>query len=351
MPKFNKPILNFHKKKSPRFFLLFFFLFFLLGKSALAQPPSEASEKLPFLQPADTLHKGRFWTSVAIGGTSYTLAVIGLSQIWYADVEKSSFQLFNDFGEWRHVDKIGHTATTYNYCRLGFDGANWTGMNRRNAMWTVAGVSFLMQGTIEVMDGFSAKWGFSIPDIAFNTLGAGLFVGQELAWGEQRITMKTSSTVPTYPEDIITSVDGLHTTTLRQRAHKLYGTRFPETFIKDYNAQTNWLSFNVRSFMKNENSRFPKWLNVAVGYGAQNMYEGFDYEWTEDDTGIEYRRDPNQLQRYSQMYLSFDVDLTRIPTKNRFLKTAFSILNFIKIPAPTLEMNTLGKVRFIPIYW
>lgn len=328
--------------------ITFLFLIFLFwGNSTFAQ----TNEKLPFLQPADSLHKGRFWTCSAIGGTIYTSAVIGLNQIWYAESERTSFQFFNDWGEWRHVDKAGHSFTAYNYSNWMFTGARWTGMKRKNAMWTAAGLSFVLQGTIEMMDAYSAKWGFSMPDIAFNTLGIGLFVGQELAWKEQRIVMKVSSTVPTYPTDVLVSNDGMHTTTLRERAQGLYGKKFPETLLKDYNAQTNWLSFNIHSFMKKKDTRFPKWLNVAVGYGAQNMYEGFNYDWEEEETGIQYQRDPDIYPRYSQVYLSFDIDLTRIKTKSRFLKTAFNILNFIKIPAPTLEMNTLGKVRFIPIYF
>ncbi|MEM6964562.1 MAG: DUF2279 domain-containing protein [Bacteroidota bacterium] len=338
---------------SPLFFRCLWCTLFLLSITDIHAQSSdqENNEKIPFLQPADTLHRGRFWTCSAIGATIYGSAVIGLNQIWYAETERSSFQFFNDWGEWRHVDKAGHAFTAYNYANWMFTGARWTGMKRRNAMWTAAGLSFFLQGTVEMMDAYSAKWGFSMPDIAFNTLGAGLFVAQELAWQEQRIVMKVSSTVPTYPTDIITSVDGANTITYRERAHSLYGKRFPETLLKDYNAQTNWLSFNVRSFMKTKNSRIPKWLNVAVGYGAQNMYEGYNYDWVDEDTGIAFERDPDLYPRYSQWYLSLDVDLTRIKTKSRFLKTAFSILNFIKIPAPSLEVNTLGNVRFLPIYF
>lgn len=346
--------MKFYKNKS-LYLILFFFLFsfapnFIFGQIDNAATVSESS-KISFFQPADSLHKGRFWTCASIGGAAYVSVVFGLSQIWYADVEREPFHFFNDWGEWRHVDKIGHALTSYNYTRLAFEGARWTGIKRRNAMWTAAGLSFALQGTIEMLDGYSAKWGFSVPDIGFNTAGIGLFVGQELLWKEQRIIMKVSSTVPTYPTDILTSIDGMHTTTYQERALSLYGKKFPENFIKDYNGQTNWLSFNIHSFMKKKDTRFPKWLNVAVGYGAQNMYEGFNYDWVEEKTGIAYQRDPNLYPRYSQMYLSLDVDLTKIKTKSRFLKTLFSAINFIKIPAPSLEFNTLGNARFIPIYF
>ena len=32
-----------------------------------------------------------------------------------------------------------------------------------------------------------------------------------------------------------------------------------------------------------EESKFPKWLNVAVGYGAENMFGGCENEWAVDD--------------------------------------------------------------------
>ena len=327
---------------------LSFLLFFLWINVLSAQ---NNTTKLDFFEPADTFHQGRFWTSLSIGTAAYGAMVYGLSNAWYAESEQSSFHLFNDWGEWRHVDKVGHAMTAYNYTSTGFTGARWIGIKRKKALWTAAAVSFGMQGTIEVLDGFSDKWGFSIPDIAFNTLGIGVFVGQELAWQEQRIVMKVSNTAPDYPNTTITSIDGFHTTTLSQRAKDLYGTTAFDKFFKDYNGQVNWMSFNIHSFTKKKNNKLPKWLNIAVGYGANNMYEGFDYSWTEEDTGIQYERNPDDLPRYSQIYLSFDIDTARIPIKNRFLKTLISGLNFIKIPSPTLEFNTLGGVKFHPIYF
>ena len=329
-------------------FLSFTFLFFFTLNILSAQSDST---RLEFFEPSDTFHKGRFWTSLSIGTTAYGAMVYGLSNAWYAESQQSSFHLFNDWGEWRHVDKVGHAMTAYNYTSTGFTGARWIGIKRKKALWTAAAVSFGMQGTIEVLDGFADKWGFSIPDIAFNTLGIGVFVGQELMWQEQRIVMKVSNTFPTYPNNIVTSVDGMHTTTLDQRARDLYGTTFFDKFFKDYNGQVNWMSFNIHSFSKKKNNKFPKWLNVAVGYGAGNMYEGFDYSWTDDDSGIMFERNPDDFPRYSKIYLSFDIDTARLPIKNRFLKTLIGGLNFIKIPSPSLEFTTLGDVKFHALYF
>ena len=328
--------------------LSFLLLVFLMISNLSAQVDNS---KLSFFEPADTFHQGRFWTSLSIGTAAYGAMVYGLSTAWYAESEQSAFHLFNDWGEWQHVDKAGHAMTAYNYTSIGFSGARWIGMNRKKALWTAAAVSFGMQGTIEVLDGFADKWGFSLPDIGFNTLGIGVFVAQELAWQEQRIVMKVSNTFPEYPNNVVTSADGLHTTTLNQRARDLYGTTFFDRFFKDYNGQVNWLSFNIHSFTKKKNNKIPKWLNIAVGYGAGNLYEGFDYSWTEVDTGIYFERDPNEFTRHSRIFLSFDIDTARLPIKNRFLKTLLKGLNFIKIPSPSLEFTTLGDVKFHAFYF
>jgi hypothetical protein len=315
---------------------------------------AQAQEKRHFLEPADTLDKTRFWVSAITGATIYTGFSIGLWEAWYKDYPLSSFHLFNDLGEWQDIDKMGHLFAANIECNASFNGALWTGMDRRSAMWTAAGIGTLLQTTFEVMDGFSANWGFSIADIAFNTAGVGLFVGQELAWQEQRIIMKVSSSPPRYDNNMpIFSVDGGHQTTIQQRIDDLYGTTFFEKFIKDYNGQTTWASINIHAFLtpeKQRNTRLPKWFNVAIGYGGDNMFGGFANTW-ETEEGIQYILDDPQYNRYRQFYLSFDVDLDRIPTKSRVLKTLFNLVNWIKIPAPAIELNTQGKVIFHPIYW
>ena len=54
---------------------------------------------------------------------------------------------------------------------------------------------------------------------------------------------------------------------------------------------------------------------------------------------------------YRQFYLSLDVDLTKISTKSKLLKTVFSVVNFIKIPSPTLEFNGKGHIKFHYLYF
>lgn len=322
--------------------LIAFSALLMLGYASLAQ------SRTPFFQPADTLNKDRFWICTGAGFAVYAGFSYALYQTWYKDFELVGFHTFNDLGEWNDMDKMGHAFTANMEANLVFNGARWTGMRRRDAMWTAAGVATLLQATIEVMDGFSAKWGFSWADMGFNTIGVGLFVSQELLWQDQRILLKTSSTRPNYSNDPILSVEGNTSSSLKARADDLYGTTFAETFLKDYNGQNIWLSINPRSFRPN--SKLPKWLNIAIGYGADNMFGGFSNQW-EDDDGNVFRLDPVKYPRHRQFYLSLDIDLSRIKTKSRFLRALLTTFNWIKIPAPAFEVNTLGKVKFHPIFW
>ena len=113
-----------------------------------------------------------------------------------------------------------------------------------------------------------------------------------------------------------------------------------EEILKDYNGQTYWLSANVHSFFKE--SKIPRWLNVAIGYGADGMLTARSEPF---DTPL------NVSERSRQLYLSLDVDLTKIKTNSHVLKTLFDVLNVIKVPFPTLELDGKNGVKAHFIYF
>lgn len=297
----------------------------------------------------DSLNKARFWALNGSLAGGYTGVVIALDQVWYAQFPRTTFHTFNDMGEWEDMDKAGHLFTAYMESKLSAQMYQWTGLNRKKSAYAGFALGTIFQGTLETLDGFSAEWGWSWGDIAFNTGGSLIYLSQELAWKEQRIVLKISSWRRPLDDLYITSENG-STYSLRQHRNELYGTNVAEVLLKDYNALTIWGSMNIGSFIKNEDSKFPKWLNVAVGYGAENVYGGFNNKWTDDDGNV-YALPEDQFDRYRQVFLSLDIDMTKIPVKNKFLKTLFSAINIIKIPAPTVEFNTQGKIKFHPIYF
>lgn len=317
----------------------------------LPKPQPKALPPLFSLEPADTFHKDRFLVAASAGATIYGVASLGLWKAWYADYEISSFHTFNDWGEWRSVDKAGHLFSAYMECNYAHQGARWTGMSRRASRWTSVAIGMGIQTTIEIMDGYSAEWGFSWSDMAFNGLGAGLFLAQDLAWGEQRIQMKVSGARPKYSSDPIWDVSHSQMSSLKERSIDLYGASPIQAFVKDYNAMTIWASANICSFSSNaKKCVVPPWLNIALGYGAGNIFGGYGNAWTTDE-GAKFSLDPRTYPRYTQFYLSPDLDLRKIPTRKRWLKLALGVLNWVKVPAPAVEYNTMGRIRWHWLSW
>ncbi len=278
-----------------------------------------------FLTPSDTLNKPRRNAVVISEIALASGALIGLNQLWYADYPKSDFQIVNDNAEWLQMDKVGHVFSSYHLGRLSADALKWSGVSRRNQLIYGATSGFVFLTAVEVFDGYSAEWGFSYGDLAANAGGTLLYVGQELAWKEQRIVPKFS----------------FHTTEYASARPNVLGSSFSEQILKDYNGQTYWLSANIHSFFKQ--SKIPKWLNIAVGYGAEGMITG-------EDELVNTVFFPEK-ERTRQFYLSFDADLTKIKTKSHVLKTVFSLVNTIKIPAPTFEIKSSGGSRFHFLYF
>lgn len=278
----------------------------------------------------DSTHRSTAYKRWVLGGVQASLwggTLYSLNNAWYANYPKAPFHFYNDWKEWQQMDKAGHVWSTYQISRHTSNIWRWAGMNEQSSIWlgALSGMSYL--GIVEVLDGYSDKWGFSLPDMAANATGAMVFVGQELLWKDQRITLKLSYSPYQYGP-------------LKPRADELFGSGDVERLLKDYNGQIIWASINPKSFFPQ--SAFPAWLNVAVGYNARTMLGGYENRWKDaNGNGV----DRTDIKRFKRVLVSVDVDLTRIPTKNKTLKTVFSIFNVLKVPAPALEGNTQGKWR------
>lgn len=268
-----------------------------------------------FLTSSDTLNKTRRSAVIIAESSIAGITLIGLNQLWYADYERSKFHTLDDNNEWLQMDKMGHAFTSYQLGRHGAQLLNWSGVGKKDQLIYGATLGFAFLTTVEVLDGFSKEWGFSWGDMLANASGTGLYVGQELLWNEQRIALKFSFHQTKYAS---------------QRPDKL-GEDFLEQILKDYNGQTYWLSGNLHAFFKEKN--IPKWLNLAVGYGADGMLTG-----TKD---VDNQLLTN-LNRQRQFYLSLDVNLSNIETNSKLLRSFLDVFDMIKIPFPTLEFNKKG---------
>lgn len=299
---------------------LFYFALLIFSGTVFGQRAIEQ-----FLVPADSINVQRR-NAVVISQTVLSAGVLlGLNELWYADYPKSDFHFSNDNAEWLQMDKAGHVFSAYHLGSFGKSTLQWSGVSRKNQLLYGSTLGFVFLSAVEVLDGYSSNWGASWGDVAANATGTAFFISQELLWREQRIVPKFS----------------FHTTPYASRRPNVLGSSLNEQLLKDYNGQTYWLSANLHSFFKG--SKIPTWLNIAVGYGADGMITG-------NDAFVNTIFLPDS-ERYRQFYLSFDADLTKIKTNSHVLKTVFSVINTIKIPAPTFEINTLGESKFRFLYF
>ena len=257
------------------------------------------------------VNKKRLNTLVIGAGVAYTGSMIVLNEVWYSQSPRQSFHFFNDAQEWKQVDKAGHFYSTFQLSSLGSQGLQWSNVPRRKADRIGAVTGFLINSSIEIFDGFSADYGASATDLIANACGAGFYLGQQLGWREIRIYPKFS----------------FHTTSLAPENPNTLGTGFSQV-IKDYNGQTYWLSVDMDKFM-----RFPRWLNLCVGYGAENMIHAHDAQ-NQEAGYVPYR----------QFYLGLDIDLTAWKSKSKALNTLIYFVNRIRLPAPAIEFSQ-GRVK------
>ncbi|WP_243650995.1 YfiM family protein [Hymenobacter gummosus] len=273
-----------------------------------ARLPLLPLDSLP--QPAAVVPRHRLPLVIGTFAVGYTGTYYALSRSWYTG-PRERFHWFNDLPEWKQLDKAGHFWGAFHESRGAVDLLRWAGLPERKALWYGGFVGFLLQSPIEYFDGLDPAYGASATDLAANFLGSAGLIGQQLAWGEVRVMPKVSFRLTPYAA---------------YRPNVL-GKSFGERLLKDYNGQTYWLCTDVGAFLP-ESSRWPRWLQPALGYGAQQMVYN----------------DPNTnraagLDNYRQYYLSVDIDLRRIPTRSKALRTVFYVASIFHLPAPALELN------------
>lgn len=275
---------------------------------------------LAFSQSEDTtvasLNKKGLRHAVFASSLTYTASIASLNHLWYRHADKQSFRFFNDNAEWKQMDKLGHIYSSF-YLSYGISrGLQHYHVPEGKADLIGSISAFAALLPIEIFDGYSTAYGASAGDLVANASGPLIYMAQKRIWNEVRIQPKYS----------------FHTTRYAAIRPDVLG-RGAEQIIKDYNGQTFWLSADLDKFMT-----FPRWLNLAVGYGAEGMIFARDSQHA--DLALPYR----------QYYLSIDFDLTAIRTRSKVLRTVFFLAGMVKLPAPTLEWSG-GSTKFHPLYF
>jgi len=298
--------------------ILFVCFFLVLSKYSVAQ---ESGKSL------DTLNRTNVYKALGLTSAYYAGSLFILGKTWYSDKERVPFHFYNDNKGYLQVDKLGHTFGAYVYSYIGFHYLLNSGYNRKDALLFGATLGLILQAPIEIMDGIHEGYGFSWGDMAANTMGSAIVLGQELLFKEQLFKYKFS-----YWESVYS-----------RKANGYLGTNSFTRIFDDYNGHTYWLSCPINKILPNKIT--PDWLNISFGYGANGMYGEFE-NITEYNGAV-----IPETTRYRQYLLSLDVDWTKIKTNSRFLKIVLKGMTFVKFPFPALEYNSKGKLKVYGVYY
>lgn len=285
--------------------------------------------RVSFAQDSVKINKPRLIFATSAQASVFIGGIAALNYIWYDGHEKLGFHFYNnDRHEYLMIDKLGHGFSAYQESAIAYQSLRWAGVSKKRALIFGGPIGLILQTPIEIFDAIYDGYGFSKNDMIANFTGSALFTFQELFWDKQIIKPKFSYSPSPYR---------------RYHPGKLGDTQL-KSFFLDYNAHTYWLSFPANTIIRS--NKTPKWLNLAFGYSANGMIGEFE------NVSINNLGAPvPYFERYRQFLFSFDIDLTKIPIKNKGLKVAFNVLNRIKIPAPTLEYNSLNQFRFYGLYF
>ena len=290
--------------------LILFFLLFTVMTKVLAQDLQDSSDTEFSIQKFT-------WSTASVGALSAG-SLYGLGKLWYGQQSQISFHLFNDAKNWMQMDKLGHTFSCYHVTR-GLDALfSWTGLKEKKSLLLAAGIGLTYFTGIEILDGFSESWGFSLSDMGFNALGVGMYVFQEHYLQAQIFKPKFS----------------FHQTRFAIQRPEVLGSNFIESVLKDYNGQTYWLSFSPGQMGLD---KWPDWMMLSFGHSIRGRLKG---------DAVSY----GGITSHREFLFSLDVDLSRLNVKSKFLKGLLKSLNTLKIPFPAL-IYANGKMNARPIYF
>jgi uncharacterized protein YfiM (DUF2279 family) len=288
-----------------------FFLLLALSIPCKVFSQFTLSDSIPF-------QKKKLTNRILLASAVYAVGMVGLNEVWYKTEPREAFHFFNDNQEWKQVDKIGHFYSAFYVSAFSASAINGCGIRSKKSAAFGALTGFAALLTVEIFDGYSAAYGASVGDLLANAAGSSFYWGQQALWKGVRIQPKFS----------------FHSTRFAAQRPNVLGDGLATELLKDYNGQTYWLSVDMDKFVS-----FPKWLNLAVGYGAEEMIFAQDAQ----NTTVGF-------YPYRQYYVSIDFDFRSVRTRSKVLRSLLNIVSIIKFPAPALEFSDRG-LRFRPLYF
>lgn len=219
-----------------------------------------------------------FRTTLLISGFALSTAIYGATSWW----QKSSSQFRSRHEGWFSsdtpnggADKLGHAYSTYVGTRLMTKGFQWAGHSRTQAAQLAGLTSGVIFMGVEVMDGFTDKYGFSPEDVVLNLSGIGLGVFFDA-----------------YPE-----WDEVFDIRLKYWASSDAKRLHDYDPVADYSGQTYLLVTKASGIPTLRDNPVLRYLELAVGYGTRG------YQPT-DGTGTQ--------PRYRNLYYGISLNLSQL---------------------------------------
>lgn len=263
--------------------------------------------------------RGRRIAQTAVAGTFVggNLALYEyFRRAWWSG-ERAPFFLNYDWdGNFRDQDKLGHLIGGYLLSEGGRELLEAACMSEKKAtLWAVAyAAAFQLQ--IEYWDGTQARYGFSPPDLLFNTIGQGLSLSHAFV-PAMRAVMPTMSYRRT--RALKNTQAGLIPGDLRPTV--------------DYSGQTYWISVDVDTLLPARARRlWPDLLRFSIGHTITDFID--------PATGADIR-----AQR--RILLTLDIDPLKLPGNAKWWVTVKKGLRHYHFPSPAIEFRS-GGVKGVP---
>ena len=221
---------------------------------------------------------------------------------WWDD-ERTHFHFENDFDYALNLDKFGHFAAGVVLGEFFYEGYHWAGASEFQS-YLFAGLSALATHiAIDVKDGFAPTWGFSIFDVLSGGLGGFLPMAERYVPLFKYIDLKWSYWI--------------NSNAYYDHEHAASGG----VFTDDYVNQTFWLSVKpYRLLPESARKYYPSWLAIAVGLSIDEKV---------------FTKEPHPRR---EVYIALDYDLEAFRPQSRFARFAVKMLNYFKLPAPTIQV-------------
>jgi len=270
----------------PRHAILITLFFVFFARMPLAQTDSASATKIA--------------VASLIPASLITAIVVFNHNAFWRYATDVPFHISNDPPYSMHIDKFSHLYVS----AAGSDGMRaayrWAGLSDETSSWLGAGLSLAAGLAIELEDarhGNDPQYGFSPGDLAGDVIGVSLPVLRYYYSEMRRLNVKMGM----WPSDAY-----------RNHAYK--------SIADDYESQYYWLSWDVHDAMP-----LPAWLNLAVGFGCENLYR--------QAYSIPNPAGPPR----TDIYIAPDINLKGIPIEGSLWRTVSSVLSYIRIPLPALQ--------------